>query len=77
MAVERLLPGPYPNGVTSEKIGEWLLRGNLDASLPREGPADDEPLTPPIPICPRCGFPDDPGDDGLCHRLLCGGSLFR
>lgn len=75
MAVERTLLGPYPHGVTSETISEWLLRGNRDASLPPEGPLDDE-LPTETDVCPNCGLSNTPGKDG-CHQILCGASFSR
>lgn len=76
MAIERTLLGPYPRGVTSETISEWLLRGNHDVYIPPEGTIDDE-LPTETDVCQNCGFSTAPGEDGLCHRLLCGDSLSR
>lgn len=69
MASERMLLRPYPSGVTGEKVGEWLLRGLPGTYLPPDGLPGEEP-SPEVHLCPRCGCPDDPGEDG-CHRLLC------
>jgi len=71
MAKTKTLLGPYPSGVTSEKISEWFLHGVPGTYLPPENLPDNElPMTDPG-LCPNCGCPDDPGNNGLCHRLLC------
>ncbi|MBU1146708.1 hypothetical protein KKD80_04200 [Patescibacteria group bacterium] len=77
MAGQRTLLGPYPGGATNEEVSEWLLHGLVGTYLPPDSPDNDNQPTLEVHLCPHCGCLDDPGDEGLCHRLLCGGLLSR
>ncbi len=69
MASKRVLQKPSPSGVTDEEVGEWLLYGLPGTYLPPDGLPEEE-QSPEAHLCPRCGCPNDPGEDG-CHQILC------